>query len=438
MKPSFLTLVGLLAASVASNPVPASNVAALAARGGAANNNANSENNNANGAGCDAGNAGNAGNQGDQKAGKGKGKENGKQNGKENGKEDGKQNGKQNGKENGKQKDQDKGKQNGNKGGAGAGAGAGGAAKNGTAEAGGAAGGAGAGAGAGGAGKNGTADAGGGAGGAGGAGAGAGAGGAAGGALVLPDGRIKADAVPEDFNVLESVFKSAVVKGDGLKFSDVITFPEVEASLFDKAGNTKAFAINIDDKSVFIPQGGEAQSNIRRADLLPSIRSQLNDVAVTGVRTMHFSVQRDPAKPLNATHDYQIMNLESKDFSFRQVDVRTGADNGNEIAIFGNSKTTPAPAKIFSTPFGEGQFENFALKMDFNANTVQVFHSTGQAPLQQVTEPVANDLAGLGEYHFSLQKNAVGNAPQPAGIQEALFFGGIFMEDSTDGTVTLQ
>lgn len=35
------------------------------------------------------------------------------------------------------------------------------------------------------------------------------------GALVLPDGRIKKDAVPEDFNVLASVFKSAVVKGDG-------------------------------------------------------------------------------------------------------------------------------------------------------------------------------------------------------------------------------
>lgn len=34
-------------------------------------------------------------------------------------------------------------------------------------------------------------------------------------ALVLPDGRIAPDAVPEDFNVLESVFKSAVVKGDG-------------------------------------------------------------------------------------------------------------------------------------------------------------------------------------------------------------------------------
>ncbi|KAK1972337.1 hypothetical protein LY78DRAFT_665411 [Colletotrichum sublineola] len=271
-----------------------------------------------------------------------------------------------------------------------------------------------------------------------GAGAGAGASNATASALVLPDGRIKADAVPEDFNVLESVFKSAVVKGDGLNFSDVISFPDVEASLFDKATNTKAFAINIDDKSIFIPQGGEPQSNIRRADLLPSIRSQLNDVAVTGVRTLHFSVQRDATKPLNATHDYQIVNLESKDFSFRQFDVRTGADNGNEIAIFGNSQTTPAPEKIFSTPFGEGQFENFAMKLDFNANTMQVFHSTGQEPLEQVTEPVANDLAGLGEYHFALQKNPVGDAPQPTGIQEALIFGGIFMEDSTDGTVSLQ
>ncbi|KAJ3959650.1 hypothetical protein N0V92_003742 [Colletotrichum tropicale] len=257
-------------------------------------------------------------------------------------------------------------------------------------------------------------------------------------ALVLPDGRIKQDATPENFNVLESVFKSAVVKGDGLVFSDVITFPQVEPSLFDKSTNTKAFAINIDDKSVFIPKGGEAQSNIRRADLLPSIRSQLNDVAVTGVRTMHFSIQRDATKPLNVTHDYQVMNLESKDFSFHQFDVRTGAENGNDIAIFGNSKATAKPQKIFSTPFGEGKFENFAIKMDFTANTMQVFHSTGTDPLKQVTEPVQNDMAGLGEYHFSLQKNPVGTAAQPTGIKEAIIFGGIFMEDSTNGQVTLQ
>lgn len=35
-------------------------------------------------------------------------------------------------------------------------------------------------------------------------------------AAVLPDGRIAQGAVPEDFNVLASKFKSAVVKGDGM------------------------------------------------------------------------------------------------------------------------------------------------------------------------------------------------------------------------------
>lgn len=56
-----------------------------------------------------------------------------------------------------------------------------------------------------------------------------------------------------------------------------------------------------------------------------------------------------------------------------------------------------------------------------------------------VTEqPVANDLSGLGEYHFALQKNPVGDAEQPTGIDEGIIFAGIFMEDSTDGTVTLQ
>lgn len=68
---------------------------------------------------------------------------------------------------------------------------------------------------------------------------------------------------------------------------------------------------------------------------------------------------------------------------------------------------------------------------------MQVFSSTGNDPLTAVTEAVANDLGGLGEYHFSLQKNPVGDAAQPAGIDEGMIFAGIFMEDSTNGQVTL-
>lgn len=45
-------------------------------------------------------------------------------------------------------------------------------------------------------------------------------------------------------------------------------------------------------------------------------------------------------------------------------------------------------------------------------------------------------MAGNGEYHFAVLKNAVGGA-QPANIDEAVFFGGVFMEDTAGKTATL-
>jgi hypothetical protein len=69
---------------------------------------------------------------------------------------------------------------------------------------------------------------------------------------------------------------------------------------------------------------------------------------------------------------------------------------------------------------------------------MQVFHSTGQDPLAQVSEVTANDNSGNGEYHFALLKLADAEGQQAAGIDEGISFAGIFMEDSADGTVTLQ
>lgn len=69
---------------------------------------------------------------------------------------------------------------------------------------------------------------------------------------------------------------------------------------------------------------------------------------------------------------------------------------------------------------------------------MQVFHSVGQTPLASVSEAVANDNSGGGEYHFALLKLADAEGVQTAGIAEGMTFSGIFMEDSTGGVVTLQ
>lgn len=46
------------------------------------------------------------------------------------------------------------------------------------------------------------------------------------------------------------------------------------------------------------------------------------------------------------------------------------------------------------------------------------------------------DMTGNGEYHFAVLKNGIAGV-QPAGIKEAVVFGGIFMEDSAAGTIQL-
>lgn len=196
------------------------------------------------------------------------------------------------------------------------------------------------------------------------------AGDAAAGAVVLPDGRIKQDAVPEDFNVLASPFKSAVVKGDGLNFSDVITFPDIQPSIFDAAGNTKAFEININDQSIFVPEGQAPQDQFRRADLLPSIASTLNNVSTTGVKTMHFSLQQDAAKPLAlTTNEYQLAFLETADFESRIFDVRVGTGTtspsltGENIVVLGRSGD--AIQEMFVAPFS-ADLQNFAVTLDFD------------------------------------------------------------------------
>ncbi|CAG8957166.1 hypothetical protein HYFRA_00009367 [Hymenoscyphus fraxineus] len=255
---------------------------------------------------------------------------------------------------------------------------------------------------------------------------------------LLPDGRIAQNIKVEDFDVKASVFKSAVVKGDGLKFSEIITFPDAtvaKQSLFDVAGNTKAFAININDKSIFIPKGGKPEDQNRRADLLPSIISTENDVATKGVKTIHFSIQMDPAKPLNLTHQYALSFLETKDFTTHIYEVVVGGGDDKNIRVTSNNKGGAAK-DLFSAPIAKG-FMNFALTMDFEKNTIQVFHSIDNEPLKQVTEPLENDNTGNGELHFAILKQAVAGAPQPTGIDEAIIYGGIFMEDTAGKTATL-
>jgi hypothetical protein len=140
--------------------------------------------------------------------------------------------------------------------------------------------------------------------------------------------------------------------------------------------------------------------------------------------------------------------LERADFSANLFMLRTGTllgSNGstkNDLVLQGNTAT--GTETLFTTPFAANAWTNVALQLDFTANTLQVFTSTANQPLVKATEPLPNDLSGNGAFHFGVNKNPTDPGAdvlrqgfQPSGILEGVVYGGIFVEDTANATVTL-
>ncbi|RAL61151.1 hypothetical protein DID88_010490 [Monilinia fructigena] len=185
-----------------------------------------------------------------------------------------------------------------------------------------------------------------------------------------------------------------------------------------------------------------SNSAFRRAELMPSSNNG-SDPSTTGIKTLHFSILKDSARPLNLSHEYQIAFLESADYSTNQFVLKTGTildsnnnTDSNVLRVIGN--VNEGATELFTTPFTDG-WHNFGLKLDFTANTTQVFYSTSSKPLKLVSKVLKNDISGQGQYHFGLLKKPTDFASgadisksgfQESGINEGLIFGGIFLEDN--------
>ncbi|KZL67610.1 hypothetical protein CT0861_02600 [Colletotrichum tofieldiae] len=252
------------------------------------------------------------------------------------------------------------------------------------------------------------------------------------------DGRVPVGTEVEAFDATNNIFNSKNVVGAGLSFSQVLQLPNENSSPFD--GND-----NVALASIF-----NNQTSFRRAELIPTSNSG-TDASTVGVKTLHFSVQKDAQRPLNLSHEYQLAFLESNDFSTNQVVLKTGTILGGDanadpdtLTLLGNVNTKPAPPVLFSTPFTENTIHNFAVTLDFNANMARVFYSTDNNDLEAQGDAQVNNVAGQGQYHFGLLKKPVGgqgditkNGFQPEGIDEAVIYSGVFQEDSANGCISL-
>jgi len=74
-------------------------------------------------------------------------------------------------------------------------------------------------------------------------------------------------------------------------------------------------AVSIDNSSVFVPGGDpdKAQFGFRRTELIAQKNfssAQLTAISQVNTTAFHFSIAADDRKPLNLTHEYQVVFVE--------------------------------------------------------------------------------------------------------------------------------
>ncbi|KAH8658177.1 hypothetical protein BX600DRAFT_524509 [Xylariales sp. PMI_506] len=260
------------------------------------------------------------------------------------------------------------------------------------------------------------------------------------------DGRVPSTFLASTFDTTNNVFDPKNVFGRNLTWSHIVKLQTEDSSLFDV--QTIPVEVTINDLSIFAPSADNVQNGFRRAELLIASNNG-TDSSTTGVKTLHFSVMKDADRPLNLTHEYQLVFLESSDFSTNQIVLKTGTilgqttENPDTLQLFGNVNSNPVQT-LFSTPFTPGVFHNFAVTLNFNALTTQVYYSQELNPLVAQTDALPNDISGQGQFHFGVLKKGlnggddiVHNGEQPGGINEGIIYGGIFEEDSSTGCISL-
>jgi len=264
------------------------------------------------------------------------------------------------------------------------------------------------------------------------------------------DGRIPQSMSPSSFDQSPSPYNPSFVYGQNLEWSEIIKLPNISSSLFDFDDMTKALEVTITNASVFAPSATDIQTGFRRAELLPASNSG-TDPSTSGLKTLHFSLMLDATRPLNLSHEYQLVFLETNDYSTNQFALKTGTITDydgtvvpSHLVLQGNVEDNPVTT-LFETNGTVGIWHNFGIVMDFDNNLTQVLYSSDSIPLQNATKSLPNDLSGQGQFHFGILKKPTGigltdittQGYQEPNINEGVIFGGIFEEDSSSGCISL-
>lgn len=275
---------------------------------------------------------------------------------------------------------------------------------------------------------------------------------------LIYDGRAPFNYTIEDLNNSLDPYLS-VVKGsmDASHYTQLLGHTLNATPLWSPT--EQPITISIDNTSIFTPGGSNPQNGFRRTELIAQKHGNhtaLNAIADVGTTVFHVSILEDLAKPLNMSHEYQIVWIEPNDgthvFEIQlgsPFTIPTGTvpvSNARSLKVRNHALDL-----LFETPFTSHDWHNFAVQIDWTNLNLGVFYSTNGQPLKAVTGLVKNSgassgAAGQGDYHFGVLKLPLANPHETAaqqgdvvhfGIQEgdteALTYSGVFIEGITGG-----
>ncbi|KAJ7752577.1 hypothetical protein B0H16DRAFT_1373199, partial [Mycena metata] len=278
---------------------------------------------------------------------------------------------------------------------------------------------------------------------------------------ILYDGRVPYSMQSRELDASTGPFVTAV-KGQNESasyYSGFLGHSALPTPLWNKKGlpTEQVISIKIDNTSVFVPGGGPPQYGFRRTELIAQKdgnSTALDAEMETAVSVFHFSIKADVLRPLNYSHEYQIVFIEPSDGThvfgiqlgspFTDPTGQLPVTNAHSFKVLDHALNV-----LFMRPFVSHIWHNFAIQVDWENRTLMVSYSTEGFPLEAVSSVIPNPtvaLGAVGDFHFGVLKLPLVNpSDSPVnqsdvvhhGIQEGttegLFYSGVFVERQKSG-----
>lgn len=110
-----------------------------------------------------------------------------------------------------------------------------------------------------------------------------------------------------------------------------------------------------------------------------------------GIKTLHFSLRKDILQPLNYSHEYQLVFLETEDYSTNQFALKTGTISGQPAGQSSNllvlQSNVNNPTNLFTKDFEANYWHNFAITLDFDEKYIPLPFSLFSIFLTKIVTP---------------------------------------------------